>query len=239
MVRQSTFARKNSGSYYTHVDLVKLILRETLDALQGERLAACDARLGELRRRRSQIPGEQLPSRLAEADPAQALLALRICDPAMGSGHFLVSLVDELADRVLEQLAHAEAEAIAAGIAHYRSPVSREIEHLRERILARAQDVRWSVDPALLDDRHLVRRMILKRVVYGVDKNPMAVELAKLALWLHTFTVGAPLSFLDHHLRCGDSLYEIGRAHVCTPVTNAHLVCRLLLEKKKQTIHTQ
>src|SRR3546814_13534297 len=49
--------------------------------------------------------------------------------------------------------------------------------------------------------------MILKRVVYGVDKNPMAVELAKLALWLHTFTVGAPLSFLDHHLRCGDSLY--------------------------------
>src|SRR3546814_10122506 len=111
----------------------------------------------------------------------------------MGSGHFLVSLVDELADRVLEQLAHAEAEAIAAGIAHYRSPVSREIEHLRERILARAQDARWSVDPALLDDRHLVRRMILTRVVYGVDKNPMAVELAKLALWLHTFTVGAPL----------------------------------------------
>ena len=48
--------------------------------------------------------------------------------------------------------------------------------------------------------------MILKRVVHGVDKNPMAVELAKVALWLHTFTAGAPLSFLDHHLRCGDSL---------------------------------
>ena len=48
--------------------------------------------------------------------------------------------------------------------------------------------------------------MILKRVVHGVDKNPMAVELAKVALWLHTFTTGAPLSFLDHHLRCGDSL---------------------------------
>src|SRR3546814_7165049 len=107
LVRPSTFARKNRGSYYTHDDLVKLILRETLDPLQGERLAAFDARLGELRKRRSQIPGEQLPSRLAEADPAQALLALRICDPAMGSGHFLVSLVDELADRVLEQLAHA------------------------------------------------------------------------------------------------------------------------------------
>jgi hypothetical protein len=48
--------------------------------------------------------------------------------------------------------------------------------------------------------------MVLKRVVYGVDKNPMAVELAKVALWLHSFTVGAPLSFLDHHLRCGDSI---------------------------------
>src|SRR3546814_12117428 len=100
----------------------------------------------------------------------------------MGSGHFLVSLVDELADRVLEQLAHAEAEAIAAGIAHYRSPVSREIEHLRERILARAQDARWSVDPALPADRHLVRRMTLQPVVYGVDTNPTAVELATMAL---------------------------------------------------------
>ena len=58
-----------------------------------------------------------------------------------------------------------------------------------------------------LDDRHLVRRIILKRVIYGVDLNPMAVELAKLSLWLHSFTVGAPLSFLDHHLRCGDSLF--------------------------------
>ncbi len=57
-----------------------------------------------------------------------------------------------------------------------------------------------------LDDRHIVRRMVLKRVVYGVDKNPMAVELAKVALWLHSFTVGAPLSFLDHHLRAGDSV---------------------------------
>ena len=52
-----------------------------------------------------------------------------------------------------------------------------------------------------------MRRLVLKRVVYGVDRNPLAVELAKLSLWLHSFTVGAPLSFLDHHLRCGDSLF--------------------------------
>ncbi|MFN7306208.1 MAG: Eco57I restriction-modification methylase domain-containing protein, partial [Acetobacteraceae bacterium] len=55
--------------------------------------------------------------------------------------------------------------------------------------------------------RHLVRRIVLKRVIYGADMNPMAVELAKLSLWLHSFTVGAPLSFLDHHLRAGNSLF--------------------------------
>ena len=65
----------------------------------------------------------------------------------------------------------------------------------------------WRIDAERLDDRHIVRRMVLKRCVYGVDKNPMAVELAKVSLWLHTFTAGAPLSFLDHHLRCGDSLF--------------------------------
>ena len=58
----------------------------------------------------------------------------------------------------------------------------------------------------LLTDQAIIRRMVLKRCIYGVDKNPLTVELAKVSLWLHSFTVGAPLSFLDHHLRCGDSL---------------------------------
>src|SRR5207248_9787370 len=74
------------------------------------------------------------------------------------------------------------------------------------RILAGAKAHRWPIAESQLDDRHIVRRMVLKRVVYGIDKNPMAVELAKVALWLHSFTVGAPLSFLDHHLRCGNSI---------------------------------
>ena len=65
----------------------------------------------------------------------------------------------------------------------------------------------WLVRDDQLADRNLIKRFVLKRCVYGVDKNPMAVELAKVALWLHTFTAGAPLSFLDHHLKCGDSLY--------------------------------
>ena len=120
----------------------------------------------------------------------------------MGSGHFLVNLVDYLSDRVIAAM--AEAEAAAAG---YVSPLVGRIETIRATILANAEAGGWTVDPARLDDRHIVRRMVLKRCVHGVDKNPMAVELAKVALWLHTFTVGAPLSFLDHHLRCGDSLF--------------------------------
>ena len=62
------------------------------------------------------------------------------------------------------------------------------------------------MDETQLTDQAIIRRMVLKTCIYGVDKNPLTVELAKVSLWLHSFTVGAPLSFLDHHLRCGDSL---------------------------------
>ena len=124
----------------------------------------------------------------------------------MGSGHFLVSLVDYLADQVITAMAEAEA-TISWG--DYISPLANRIEAIRNTILANAEQRGWTVDEAQLDDRHIIRRMILKRCVYGVDKNLMAVELAKVALWLHTFTVGAPLSFLDHHLRCGDSLFGL------------------------------
>ena len=140
--------------------------------------------------------------RLKPLDPAEKLLDLKVCDPAMGSGHFLVNLVDYLADRVITAM--AEAEATVDG---YLSPLTARIDDIRTRIMANAEARGWTIDEDQLDDRHIIRRMVLKRCVYGVDKNPMAVELAKVALWLHTFTVGAPLSFLDHHLRCGDSLF--------------------------------
>ncbi len=139
---------------------------------------------------------------LVEARTAEQILELKICDPAMGSGHFLVSLVDYLADRVITAM--AEAEAAEDG---YVSPLTDRINTIRSRIESNAAERGWTIDAEQLDDRHMVRRMVLKRCIYGVDKNPMAVELAKVSLWLHTFTVGAPLSFLDHHLRCGDSLF--------------------------------
>ena len=77
---------------------------------------------------------------------------------------------------------------------------------IRENIRKRANESNWVLDEAQLTDQAIIRRMVLKRCIYGVDKNRLTVELAKVSLWLHSFTVGAPLSFLDHHLRCGDSL---------------------------------
>src|SRR4051794_25630143 len=137
---------------------------------------------------------------LKRLDPAEKLLELKVCDPAMGSGHFLASLVDYLADQVITAM--AEAEAIVSW-GEYLSPLSGRIEAIRNTILGNAEERGWTVDPAQLDDRHIIRRMVLKRCIYGVDKNLMAVELAKVSLWLHTFTVGAPLSFLVFWIRSG------------------------------------
>ena len=137
---------------------------------------------------------------LKQVDLAETLLDLKICDPAMGSGHFLAGLVDYLADHVIAALAEDAIEG-------YISPLTERIDRIRKTIIGNARTRGWTIDVDQLDDRHIVRRMVLKRCVYGVDKNPMVVELAKVSLWLHTFTAGAPLSFLDHHLRCGDSLF--------------------------------
>ena len=190
-VRPNTFARKLSGSYYTPDALVSLIIRETVGPL-------VDAREETF----TQTTAKQISAEdLTKVDAAERILELRICDPAMGSGHFLVNLVDYLADRVLTALAEADT------IEGYVSPLATRIRAIRKTILGNAEANNWSLDRERLDDRHIVRRMILKRCIFGVDKNPMAVELAKVALWLHTFTVGAPLSFLDHHLQCGNSLF--------------------------------
>ena len=213
VARPASFARKASGSYYTHDDLVRLLVRESVGRLASERLAAFETRINWLKRRSSLSPADW--DGLDRLDPASAFLELTVCDPAMGSGHFLVSLVDDLADRVLEAVNIAEhvvfeqpwaAHLIEMG-RPWQSPLVARIAHIRRSIKTEARQHGWAVTDAHLDDRHIVRRMILKKVIFGVDKNPMAVELAKTALWLHTFTVGAPLSFLDHHLVCGDSLH--------------------------------
>jgi len=213
IARPASFARKVSGSYYTHDDLVRLILRESVGLLARERSEAFAVRIDKWKKKTALNPGDW--DVLDKLDPASAILELKICDPAMGSGHFLVALVDDLADRVLEAINTAEhlvsEQPWAAHLVEqgrpWQSPLVARVAHIRRTIRGAANEHGWAVTDAQLDDRHVVRRMILKKSVFGVDKNPMAVELAKTALWLHTFTVGAPLSFLDHHLKCGDSLH--------------------------------
>ncbi len=206
-VRPNIFARKNSGSYYTPDDLVLLILDETLQPLIDDALDAFKAALAQAK---ASDNDDYTLTQLQKADPAKAITRLRICDPAMGSGHFLVSLVDRLTNHTLDAIAEAQVLVKARfPDLDYESPVAEEIRKVRGTIRGNAQDANWTVSEEQLDDPQLVKRMVLKRCVYGADKNPMAVELAKVALWLHTFTVGAPLSFIDHHLAAGDSLFGL------------------------------
>ena len=109
---------------------------------------------------------------LCEGKSVDEILSLKILDPATGSGHFLVGVVDYLAEKLITH----------PGATHTTDTASEDTE------LAY-----W-------------RRRVVESCVYGVDLNPMAVELAKLSLWLHTVAKGEPLSFLDHHIRCGNSL---------------------------------
>lgn len=118
------------------------------------------------------VVGETLRPLTEMAAPEQ-ILNLRICDPAMGSGGFLVPAVHRLTAAYGEALARA------------------------------GEDIDHKLDD---QERAAYRRLIVERCIYGVDLNPMAVELAKVSLWLATAAAGKPLSFLDAHLRCGNAL---------------------------------
>lgn len=237
-IRPNIFARKNSGSYYTPDDLVLLILDETLQPLIDDAMQAFTVALDQAKASDNE---EYTITQLQKVDPAKAITRLRVCDPAMGSGHFLVSLVDRMTNHTLDAL--AEAQVMVKGRfpeLDYESPVAEEIRKVRATIRGNAQDSGWTVSEEQLDDPQLVKRMVLKRCVYGADKNPMAVELAKVALWLHTFTVGAPLSFIDHHLAAGDSLFGLwvrdamdkagkgGELFLHEPLTNAQRQARVM-----------
>lgn len=135
-------ARKTSGSYYTPDSLVQELLDSALEPVITQRIAGA-------------------------ADPQAALLSITVCDPACGSGHFLLGAARRLATR-LAQL--------------------------------RAQGT-----PSGEDFRHALRDVVT-HCIFGVDRNPMAIELARMSLWLEAMTPDKPLGFLDHHLQCGDAL---------------------------------
>ena len=203
VIRPNPYARKDSGSFFTPQELVDLIVERTLKPLAEERLKTFEDKAAELKSQRR--PKAERKAELLKLDPAEAVLNLKVLDPAMGSGHFLVTAVDFLSDYIAELIEYVPAVP-AWRDAEYVSPLVKRVATIRKEILERAQEAKWVMDEAQLTDQTIIRRMVLKRCIYGIDKNPLTVELAKVSLWLHSFTVGAPLSFLDHHLRYGDSL---------------------------------
>src|SRR5262249_11557313 len=140
--------RKKSGSYYTSDPLVQCLLDSTLDPVVDE---AIKSKTG------------------VEAE--NAIIGLKICDPAVGSGHFLVGAAHRLARHLSRVRALAQGETEPSPLLY---------------------------QPALRD--------VISRCLYGVDINPMAAELCRVSLWLEALEPGKPLSFLDHHIRVGNSL---------------------------------
>ena len=158
LVLQPSEARRRSGSHYTPRELTEPIVRTTLEPILA----------------RLRGPGGEPPR-------PEAILDLKVCDPAMGSGAFLVEACRQLGDALIEAWrAHKAAPELPAG---------------EDEVIA-------------------ARRLIAQRCLYGVDRNPMAVDLAKVSLWLATLAKEHALTFVDHALRHGDSLVGLSQRQI-------------------------
>ncbi|WP_227656684.1 BREX-1 system adenine-specific DNA-methyltransferase PglX [Aeromonas caviae] len=178
--------RRETGTHYTPKSLTEAIVTETLTPV---------AYIG---------PAEGTPREGWRLKSPSELLDLKICDPAMGSGAFLVQACRWLADRLNEAWSLAEANGKAVS-------VDGDVLDL----LDTQEPLPRDVDARIV----IARRLIAERCLYGVDLNPLAVELAKLSIWLVTLAKGRPFGFLDHSLRCGDSLLGIHRLDQLTQLT--------------------
>ncbi|MCJ7587621.1 MAG: hypothetical protein MUQ00_06955, partial [Candidatus Aminicenantes bacterium] len=130
-----------------------------------------------------------------DKEAAKAFFDFRVADIAMGSGHFLVSAVDRIESELSKYL-----------FCRRLAPVFEEIGRLREKAITALGS---AVEDVVIEDNRLLRRQIARRCIFGVDLNPLAVQLARLSIWIHTFVPGLPLSFLDHNLIEGNSLVGI------------------------------
>jgi len=167
--------RKGSGSYYTPEEITSFLVKEALQPIVDPIIARCrDAWTQETVRVKSEA---QRTSTLVLPQPrthiAEEILDIKVCDPAMGSGAFLIQACRYLAN--------------AYGLA----------------LIAEGRDESGRIEQ---QEMSRYKRLVAERCLYGVDLNPLAVELAKVSLWLETLSKGKPLSFLDAHLRCGNSL---------------------------------
>ncbi len=168
--------RRSSGTHYTPRSLTEPIVQYTLEPL---------VYVG---------PAEGLPKNEWKLKPAQELLELKICDMACGSGAFLVQAARYMAERLMEAWDEA-------GQANPAAPGTTPAGALST---GRAGESLLPADPA--ERKTYAMRIIAQRCLYGVDKNPLAAEMAKLSLWLLTLAKDKPFEFLDHAIRCGDSL---------------------------------
>lgn len=183
--------RKATGSYFTKDFAVEHLLDHALEPGLDDHLARLDA--------------------LDDDEAGERFFDFRVADIAMGSGHFLVSAVDHIERRFSEYLSRRQLPAVRQELARLRVSAEKELDkHALKETLAEG-----------IEDTQLLRRLIARRCIYGVDINPVSVDLARLSIWIHTFVPGLPLSLLDHNLICGNSLVGIGQVCELTDIANA------------------
>ncbi|MHB8135975.1 MAG: Eco57I restriction-modification methylase domain-containing protein [Anaerolineaceae bacterium] len=169
--------RRATGTHYTPRSLTEPIVQHTLEPLVYTG------------------PAEGLPKEEWKLKSPAELLELKVCDMAMGSAGFLVQVIRYLSERLVEawDILNPEGSNPDLRITPEGQPASGKPGEL--------------IIPADDEERLvLARRLVADRCIYGVDKNPLAVEIAKLSIWLTTMDKGRPFTFLDHALKCGDSL---------------------------------
>ncbi|MBI3817447.1 MAG: restriction endonuclease [Planctomycetes bacterium] len=171
--------RRSTGTHYTPRSLTEPIVQYTLEPL---------VYVG---------PAEGNPKNEWKLKPARELLALKVCDMAMGSGAFLVQATRYLSERLVESWEAAERANPGKVVITPEGDLSTGAPS--ERPIPRDSEERHAI----------ARRYVADRCIYGVDINPMAVEMAKLSLWLITLQKDRPFTFLDHALKCGDSLLGV------------------------------
>jgi hypothetical protein len=168
--------RKATGSYFTKSFAVEHLLDTSLEPALTQHLDKLHT----------------LIDQDEEAKAAEAFFDFRVADLAMGSGHFLVAAIDRIERRLAAFLTE-----------HRLSAVAEELDRLAQT----ARDALGSqAGHVEIETSMLLRRQIARRCIYGLDLNTMAVELARLGIWIHTFVPGLPMSALDHGLVAGNSL---------------------------------
>ncbi|MFH1219064.1 MAG: hypothetical protein V1694_01245 [Candidatus Eisenbacteria bacterium] len=134
--------------------------------------------------------------KVSDDEAGEQFFDFRVADIAMGSGHFLVAAIDHIERRLSDYLTRRSLPGVRTEIAALRAAAIETLGPIADQVE--------------IDDTQLLRRLIARRCIYGVDLNPTATQLARLAIWIHTFVPGLPLSLLDHNLVCGNSLVGIG-----------------------------